>query len=73
MDLIADLLIYASLFVTVSSAICAATPTPKDNEFMGKYIYPVLETIALNIGKAKQGTTVNPIQFTKNADKKNTI
>ena len=54
MDLIADLLIYASLF-------------------MGKYIYPVLETIALNIGKAKQGTTVNPIQFTKNADKKNTI
>ena len=50
MDLIADLLIYASLFVTVSSAICAVTPTPRDNEFMGKYIYPVLETIALNIG-----------------------
>ena len=37
MDFIADILIYASLFVTVSSAICAATPTPKDNEFMGKY------------------------------------
>ena len=68
MDFIADILIYASLFVTVSSAICAVTPTPKDNEFMGKYIYPALETIALNIGKAKQGSTVNPIQFTKKAD-----
>ena len=70
MGFIGDLLIYASLFVTISSAICAVTPTPRDNEFMGKYIYPVLETIALNIGKAKEGTTVNPIQFTKNADKK---
>ena len=68
MDLIADLLIYASLFVTVSSASCAATPTPKDNEFMGKYIYPVLETIALNIGKAKEGTTTNPIKFVKRSD-----
>jgi hypothetical protein len=68
MDLIADLLIYASLFVTVSSAICAVTPTPRDNEFMGKYIYPVLETIALNIGKAKEGTTTNPIKFVKRSD-----
>ena len=68
MNLIADLLIYASLFVTVSSAICAVTPTPKDNEFMGKYIYPVLETIALNIGKAKEGTTTNPIKFVKRSD-----
>jgi len=68
MDLIADLLIYASLFVTVSSAICAATPTPRDNEFMGKYIYPVLETIALNIGKAKEGSTTNPIKFVKRSD-----
>ena len=68
MDLIADLLIYASLFVTVSSAICAVTPTPRDNEFMGKYIYPLLETIALNIGKAKEGTTTNPIKFVKRSD-----
>ena len=68
MDLIADLLIYASLFVTVSSAICAVTPTPKDNKFMGKYIYPVLETIALNIGEAKEGTTTNPIKFVTRSD-----
>jgi len=68
MDFIADILIYASLFVTVSSAICAVTPTPKDNEFMGKYIYPILETIALNIGKAKEGSTVTPIKFVKRSD-----
>ena len=53
MGFIGDLLIYASLFVTISSAICAVTPTPKDNEFMGKYIYPVIEMVALNIGKRR--------------------
>ncbi len=68
MDFIADLLIYTSLFVTVSSAICAVTPTPRDNEFMGKYIYPVIEMVALNIGKAKEGSTANPIKFVKRSD-----
>ena len=65
MGFIADLIIYASLFVTISSAICAVTPTPRDNEFMGKYIYPVIEMVALNIGKAKDGATTNPIKFVK--------
>ncbi len=68
MGFIGDLLIYASLFVTISSAICAVTPTPKDNEFMGKYIYPVIEMVALKIGKAKQGSTTNPIKFVKRSD-----
>ena len=68
MNFIADLLIYASLFVTISSAICAVTPTPKDNEFMGKYIYPVIEMVALNIGKSKDGATTNPIKFVKRSD-----
>ncbi len=68
MNFIADLLVYVSLFVTVSSAICAVTPTPKDNEFMGKYIYPVIEMVALNIGKAKEGSTANPIKFVKRSD-----
>ena len=68
MGFIGDLLIYASLFVTISSAICAVTPTPKDNEFMGKYIYPVSEMVALNIGKAKEGSTANPIKFVKRSD-----
>ena len=54
MELLTDLMSSAGMFVAVSSAICAATPTPKDDAFMGKYIYPVIELIALNIGKAKQ-------------------
>ena len=68
MGFIGDILVYASLFVTISSAICAVTPTPKDNEFMAKYIYPVIEMIALNIGKAKEGSTTNPIKFVKRSD-----
>jgi hypothetical protein len=44
----------ATLLVTVASAICAATPTPKDDAFIAKYVYPVLEAIAINIGKAKE-------------------
>jgi|TARA_R100000005_G_C5000163_1_gene206997 hypothetical protein len=36
-----------------ASAICALTPTKKDDEILGK-IYKVLEFVALNIGKAKQ-------------------
>ena len=37
----------------VASAICAATPTPKDDAFMAKYVYPIIEALALNVGKAK--------------------
>ncbi len=54
MNVLIDLLNYASIFVAVSSAICAATPTPKDDYFLGKYIYPVIEVFALNVGKAKE-------------------
>ena len=44
----------ATLLVTVASAICAVTPTPKDDAFIAKYIYPVVEAVAINIGKAKE-------------------
>lgn len=54
MEFLADLLSYAGMFVAVSSAICAATPTPKDEYVMGKYIYPVIEILALNFGRAKE-------------------
>lgn len=36
-----------------ASAICALTPTRKDDDFLGK-VYKVLEFLALNIGRAKQ-------------------
>ena len=36
-----------------ASAICALTPTPKDDKVVGK-IYKVIETLALVVGRAKQ-------------------
>lgn len=43
----------ATTLVALASAICAVTPTPKDDAVIGK-IYKVLEMFALNVGKAKQ-------------------
>jgi len=34
--------------------VCAATPTPKDDAFMAKYIYPGIEASAMNLGEAKE-------------------
>lgn len=36
-----------------ASAICALTPTKKDDKVLAK-MYKVIEFLALNIGKAKQ-------------------
>ena len=38
----------------IASAVCAATPTPKDDAFLAKWVYPMIEALALNVGKAKQ-------------------
>ena len=38
--------------VTVASAIAALTPTPKDDNVVGK-VYKVVDWLALNGGKAK--------------------
>ena len=43
----------ATTLVALCSAICAVTPTPRDDAIIGK-IYKVLEMFALNVGKAKQ-------------------
>ena len=43
----------ATTLVALCSAICAVTPTPKDDAIIGR-IYKVLEMFALNVGKAKQ-------------------
>jgi uncharacterized membrane protein len=39
--------------ISVASAICALTPTPKDDEALGK-LYKLIEAVALNIGQAKK-------------------
>jgi len=43
---------WATTIVTVASLIAASTPTPKDDEWIGK-LYKFIDLLALNIGKAK--------------------
>ena len=45
----------------LASAFCAITETPKDDELLSrwskvyaKHLYPVIETLAINLNKAKQ-------------------
>lgn len=38
--------------IAIASAITALTPTPRDDEFVGK-LYKFIEALALNIGHAK--------------------
>ena len=39
--------------VCAASIVCALTPTPKDDQMIGR-LYKLIELLALNIGKAKQ-------------------
>ena len=39
--------------IAVASIVAASTPTPKDDEWVGK-LYKIVDLLALNIGKAKQ-------------------
>ena len=52
MGMIIDWIGVVTAVVALASAICAATPTPKDDKMLGK-IYKFIELLALNIGKAK--------------------
>jgi len=48
-----SLISIATSVVAVASAICALTPTPKDDGVVRK-LYLVIEWAALNFGKAKK-------------------
>ncbi len=50
---IQDILIAISSIVTAASAVCALTPTPKDDAFFQK-IRSVLDVLALNVGQARK-------------------
>ena len=54
MDLLINIFNIATAAIALASAITAVTPTPKDDAFFAKWIYPVVEALALNIGKAKE-------------------
>lgn len=47
-----DIIMWITTIVTVSSIIAASTPTPKDDEWIGK-LYKFIDLLAINIGKAK--------------------
>jgi len=41
------------MIVTIASIVAASTPTPKDDEWIGK-LYKFIDLLALNVGKAKE-------------------
>ena len=67
MDFILNLISVVTGIVCAASIICSLTPTPKDDQMIGK-LYKLIEIAALNIGKAKDGSTTNPIKFVKRSD-----
>ena len=50
--MIADIIMWVTAIVTISSLIAASTPTPKDDIWIGK-LYKIKDLAALNFGKAK--------------------
>ena len=67
MDFVLNIISVVTGIVCAASIICSLTPTPKDDQMIGK-LYKLIEIAALNIGKAKDGSTTNPIKFVKRSD-----
>ena len=67
MDFVLNIISVVTGIVCAASIICSLTPTPKDDALIGG-LYKIVEIAALNIGKAKDGSTTNPIKFVKRAD-----
>ena len=51
-DIVINIVSVITSIVCAASFIAAITPTPKDDELLGK-LYKGIEILALNIGKAK--------------------
>ena len=52
-DTILTIIQIAPWIISSASLICALTPTPKDDEIIGK-IYKLIDWCAINVGKAKE-------------------
>ena len=52
LDLILKLISLAPWIISGASLICALTPTPKDDQILGK-IYKMIDWCAINVCKAK--------------------
>ena len=60
LSLLSRILAVFWLLVPVFSLIVALTPTPRDDVWWGKYIYPALEWLALNVLNAKHKPDKTP-------------
>lgn len=54
MDLLTQIITLVPIVSMVCSIIASLTPTPKDDEWVAKW-YKIIDLLAVNIGKAKQG------------------
>lgn len=52
-----NLVQWITTIVTIASIVAASTPTPKDDEWIGK-LYKFIDLLAVNIGKAKEQAPV---------------
>ena len=52
LDTIFTIIQIAPWVISGASLICALTPTPKDDEILGK-VYKLIDWCAINVGKAK--------------------
>ena len=49
---ISEVIPYATAVIAIASIIAALTPTPKDDQMIGK-LYKLIDLLAVNVGKAK--------------------
>jgi hypothetical protein len=57
MEMLVNAITWITIIVTVASIVAASTPTPKDDEWIGK-LYKLIDLLAVNIGKAKEKAPV---------------
>ncbi len=53
MEIITLVIQWLPIIVTAASAIAATTPTPRDDQIVGK-LYKIVDLLAINVGKAKE-------------------
>ena len=54
MELLFGVYVLATTLVSVASVVCNMTDTPKDDAFLAKHVYPLMEKLAFLGPKAKQ-------------------
>jgi len=50
----AESLCFIAIAIAVASLVAAITPTPRDDQLLGKIYRVVVDGVALNVGRAKE-------------------